>query len=69
MLAFLFELCDVTAMLLHFHRSKIEHLFSDGQLFFRVDHGECNLRQRVWFTVDVALPSEVVMTTFNDRLS
>ena len=31
--AFSFEICDVTAMLLHFHQSKMERLFSDGQHF------------------------------------
>ena len=69
MLAFLFKLCDVTAKLLHYHRSKIECLFSYimGNFFFASIMA--SRRQGVWLTVDVALPSEAAMTAFNDRLS
>ena len=44
------ELCNVIAMLLHFYRSKIEHLFSDGQFFTLI---VVNGRRCVWFTVVV----------------
>ena len=48
------ELCSVIAMLLHFYRSKIERLFSDGQFFTLI---LVNGRRCVWFTVDFACPA------------
>ena len=44
------ELCNVIAMLLHFYRSKIERLFSDGQFFTLI---VVSGRRCVWFTVVV----------------
>ena len=46
---------------------KCKSMFTDQHLY--ITSIMVSGRQRVWFTVDVALPSEVARTACNDRLS